>query len=757
MPAPSDIWQIKSAQDTSLHSTSFAALGAEDVRIEWRKQEVSRASFTLPSAIDSAPALAFDKVYSITKNGGLWFSGRCVTQQPDGSGAREEISYELACPWNDFEQIMFQQLWPTTDVATGAQKLAAIPRYNFGQFPNGARMTMGEALNEILQWALASGAFFQMGTIEAGGTFPVIAKVNMTVGRALQEILRWMPDCAAWFDHSVFPPKFNVTRRGDCPVATLALDRKTLMSLGIKPCPELVPPCVALTYERTDVSNNNQVRVTQTDIYPEGFTGAERRAVTATMELAGWRLNGQKQSIKTMPNVTVDSSGLDWLNFFAFFNPDISQFTPTNLSFETDSFYAQIDPGQKDQNPKSPNYDNDIAYDITAVRNTLIKGSIPDWLLERSATNKACKATFGVLVSFKFDSMAGTTSDAEFQLAKKTFGQPGGNSVWLTAHPTVTNIAAGSYYNTTDVEAAEQPPNNLAQWLYESLSMLHYKTAAPIVLNEQECSGKVRLNNILNLDGGAEQWAVMKAVVYGVSERLATGETSIDVGPPAHLEPGDFLELLRAAREAVTSTRLSERVTGKTDDATVSSNDPVGFIADSSGNLAGDGGPSDSFPITEATSGSDIKIQVGNGKLIKSLKQNDTLAITGLNSPISVDIGHKVWIDIAMTDNGDGTTTPSSASLEHGSSFWTGYPDPIEMDTSDSDNPIQTDYDIIIAEIVAISDTRDGLVIGTKAKPMKVVPLVKSDLLLSLSTPFSGNGSGSSCWTARPASNAATS
>ncbi len=95
-------------------------------------------------------------------------------------------------------------------------------------------------------------------------------------------------------------------------------------------------------------------------------------------------------------------------------------------------------------------------------------------------------------------------------------------------------------------DTTEPAPTGLAALYRASLSTVNYE--GPVVTRERECSGTVRVRNILNISNGATAWASMNATVQEIEEQLNTGVTSIRVGTPSHLGAQDFVTLIQLTR-----------------------------------------------------------------------------------------------------------------------------------------------------------------------------------------------------------------
>ncbi len=94
--------------------------------------------------------------------------------------------------------------------------------------------------------------------------------------------------------------------------------------------------------------------------------------------------------------------------------------------------------------------------------------------------------------------------------------------------------------NGTDTP--EPDPIGLAAALYASLVTLQYD--GDLVTKEVDCAGDLRPGKVLNLTNGRTVWASMNALIQTVSEDLLHGVTTATFGPPSHLSPQDFVNML---------------------------------------------------------------------------------------------------------------------------------------------------------------------------------------------------------------------
>lgn len=88
----------------------------------------------------------------------------------------------------------------------------------------------------------------------------------------------------------------------------------------------------------------------------------------------------------------------------------------------------------------------------------------------------------------------------------------------------------------------ETVPIGAASAYYLALQTVQWE--GRIVTGGQDVLGTVAIGNLLNIANGKTAWATMAAMVQGTTEELATGLTTIEVGPPQRLGARDFVDQL---------------------------------------------------------------------------------------------------------------------------------------------------------------------------------------------------------------------
>ncbi len=318
-----------------------------------------------------------------------------------------------------------------------------------------------------------------------------------------------------------------------------------LEGLQIRARNEDVATAVAIRYERIDSLTVNgvtsQYPVIVTDIYPPTATGREERAVSETVQLAGFARSEIKAQIVCASFPADFESETIGLPFWKRFHPRLTDprvklgaaLTPAIATITTGSF-ARTATDLGDGDDAAP-----IALDTTLPR-YLIAGEIAPWMEDASG---------GELKWQRQDLSALFNMDFYDSNAQPTYGviHKVRNS-HLPVKLIATNAPAGvsEFSMQTDLAEGETIPVGLAQYLYGILSVLGY--AGSFKRIQSECDGLIRVGHRLNITGGDPAWATMNALVQSTEEDIDRGETTITFGLAPGLSLGRILELMRNAR-----------------------------------------------------------------------------------------------------------------------------------------------------------------------------------------------------------------
>jgi hypothetical protein len=542
---------------------SFAYLGLSRLRRTIRSQHPGSFTFTADGAGTDSDALAPEgAICTVLLGATPYFSGRLHRIPRKGSGAAESIDYQLFDAWNDFEKNVYQQQWNIIQSIdeSGHPTLAAEYRSELilGIDLSGNRLTSGQVIQDIVQWAIGVGAWCQLGVVGVAAPVPLDEVTDLPCSECIKKMLRYTPDAVTWFDYSTSPPTFNITRRAACTPVSVPFTGD-VESVDIKALPDLlIPSCVIRYLQENKTDGVPSINVIVDD-FPEGSTGLEYGALVQTTRMAGTDSTYQKNYIQADPipldNSTGDAGGPSddpsiawWLKHV----PWLQQFSPSRLAIA--NITGSVDPGQKDPSGDG----NLIDSNITNYPNELISGAIASWM-----NCHVAHTTWTAQVTYNYPA----DSDDESNTALAVFGLSAGGAsppLPLYAQVIATSAVTQPYAQLSTYIQAEAIPTGLAETIYTSLSTLQYEGTYTIVNSE---STYWSLGIVLNITGGRPEWSTMNALLQELDDDLDNGRTTLTFGPAGHLTLQDFMEQLRSNRSRNISRHISERQTGQPGDS----------------------------------------------------------------------------------------------------------------------------------------------------------------------------------------------
>ncbi|MDR1304789.1 MAG: hypothetical protein LBK76_06150 [Verrucomicrobiales bacterium] len=376
------------------------------------------------------------------------------------------------------------------------------PRAVLGQQLDNTAIDTATQIAEIVGYAAAAGAPVVLGGAP-GGVFPPFTEVNcVTCAQAITTLLRWTPDAVTWFDYAADPPVLRIDRRAASPVTTLALhDGVQVSGNRLIPRHDLLRDGVVIIYTR----GHDLVAV---DSAPAGANPQQVNVAVMCIELASGSSFFANYHVDYAP-INIDS--LDWWK--------------SKIPKLADAKDLKISDAQK---PGTFNRE-------------VVGGSFPPGINGARTGTITCKATY----SLKNDEGAETKYE----------------NVPLTVTLNGTNFVQEDWTIQTGGTAPEPVPQGLAAELWAGLVELQHD--GTITLSEEEANpGAWRPGQLLNLTGGRAEWAGARAQLQSVSFALASGQTTLTLGPGPLLRVEDLVELVRAARQRALSSFASLRVGG---------------------------------------------------------------------------------------------------------------------------------------------------------------------------------------------------
>lgn len=475
---------------------SFEAWGLSNLRRTLMSAASDIVTFTHDGAdFDADPLFPYNTKVVIWRNSVRWFTGWVRSIPRYGSAASEAIEYRLEGPWHFLERIEFEQDWPTASgYAPGSSVIFGYQRSEAGAL---VMATTAMQLAQILDFAIDAGAPFSYSfdTADFALQPPATEEVDFLCSEAVALVLRWHKDVVTWVDYSTATPKIHFLPHAKCPAVSLDVSSgEVVESVSVRSRDDLRVNGVLIRYNKTDTIDG--VEYYNPTIDTAGATGG-LDVVKMSIAFGGASLSWQRQTILCVICPMLDN--------------DIT------------AFLMEKNPGlvpEKNDEIEEIEW-SDFYYDFAEYHVILLEGTVPDWVGETDTGewSATCKITY----------KNGT-------IEKRYF----------SATETTTDARNGTYRRLTSMVPSDPIPTGVAAKLYAQLSILHFEGSVSIV--EGEPADTLRPGKVLNLTGGRAEWATMRAQIQQVEEDIDAGRTTARFGPPEHLTPQDFAELIRANR-----------------------------------------------------------------------------------------------------------------------------------------------------------------------------------------------------------------
>lgn len=546
----------------TITGVSADSLGLQNLRLKLVNLGMDVLTFDQPGAFDGAAAFAagatvtlelnIDGAGAVTK-----FRGK-VRTLPRRSAVREErIGFEVHGAWDELQRYTFLQnfkepVTPSNPSSTLTDKQRG--RVVLNQDDAGTRINIGAFIQDVIEFAAASGANVAVGDIDLNIEVAWDETTDLQCGDTILRALAMAPSAVAWWDYSVNPPQFNLQRR-ELGLSAInfavqpegAVDNEAiyapLESVLINPRYDLLTANVCLIYIRTNRENESTWETTERDVYPPGTTGREENALVRTIQLAGSVYNStvltQKVEIEAIPSA---------LSFSGYLTAGGDLTTVTN-------WWKKKVPWLKATNVTILGFRNGARTkeDGTAVTaacvNELVKGAITDWMEDNQGVDTEQQR---VLVEVMCEVTDPVTAKKE-----RIIEQLEATIIGTSAVTRTYNLLAEDSFTPE-----EEAPTGLAQALHAALSVLHYDGTGQVI--QKEVTLLAGLGQILNLTGSLAAWSIMNALIQQVEVDLDSGLTSLTVGPPKHLGPADLIDIYRQNRNRQPVTSHLVRTTGRT-------------------------------------------------------------------------------------------------------------------------------------------------------------------------------------------------
>lgn len=488
-----------------------------------------------------------------------WFSG-VIRETPRTRSSRDNrIAYVAHGPWQWLERIAYLQTFKTAVVVgdpasllTGYQR----GRVVIGQDDSGLKVSLGEFLNLVLDYAIAA----KPGVMQRADfstalamTIPWDEVTDLSCAEVISRALQFVPDAVCAWDYSASPPRLNITRRAAMEAETFAVQPAgsadssayaPLESIDLRERADLWKKGVYLLYLATNRANDAQWETGTADVYPTGTVASDPDTLFRTIQLAGAVVNGttltQKIDVDPLSSY-LELSGTAWLtsgdqfeSLKAWWRAHAKELHGSAVTIKGFSKCTR----EGDSMATSGQLDNE-----------LVAGAVTDWMEDRHNIRSE-EQTITAYVAFEEVRPNDATKKARH--IKKFVA---------TVRATNATTKTYSFSSTTSVTAAEEVPTGLARAIYDAINPHQWDGSLALV--ESEATHGSLLGRVLNLSGSLSDWASMRAVIQTQQVDIFGGKTSFKVGPAKQLGPDDLTELYRVNRNRAPVTSYWTRSTGQ--------------------------------------------------------------------------------------------------------------------------------------------------------------------------------------------------
>jgi hypothetical protein len=629
---PDEGWGMEVATRTD------KSLSTDMVSLKYTPDDYSDAG--LPGGTIGEPTTGWNYGDSIIilRDDSPWFQGQLHHENRMASGTRHEIGWQVAGPWQAMEELTYFQTWGTT-TQDGSDPPAAVAEtrergdVTLMQSYNSTTgvvtvLKTGEQIHELAEFATTrAGAspLFQVADLtsttgsnedrpmDRGLLVDFIQATDETVANLIRQLAKWTPGAVSWFDYESVPPTFHYSVPSASDEIVIDMDvastRKNV-EINLTPNHELVIPYVKIAYKRIDTvdvegSGSGSYMNVVYDEFPVGSSASlddHRKALRATVNLDGADASVQVQKCRTrtLP-YSSDGSNLDpllgsppldapgtnaWKDQVRRFCsaddrwPWLKDFIPTGdqdsnigvVSFKVEpiEFEDEVEPIEGEPLPPA-------LYDLWETPRVLETGATAEWMNVKSQKVKVTatlifkngvrKRSKGVRQHFSKPGVA------EWNNGAKIVG-PAAVGEWTV---TATSALTKSYERTTAQTVGEDPPEDIAELLYNQLASLRHSGSVTFDGDEFD-EGDLDVNgfhpgmtlSIVGADINNPEWDAddattpMNAVVQTVSQSFGNRNTTLTLGTPKQLGLNDFVTLQRLWRSnPPIYTTTAQRTTGK--------------------------------------------------------------------------------------------------------------------------------------------------------------------------------------------------
>jgi len=479
---------------------SLADWGVSDIQRETENQGIDRVVLTVQQ---DQPDWQPGQYVSIFKDDERIFYG-IITRTPTYADAQNyQITYEVEGPFWYLEHLVYQQQWQEIEEKKMITKYKG--RVVLGQNTAGEMISAQAQIEDILQYAIACEAPFQMGNIQVDHPLHIEETKDISCAQALYKVLRWAPDGVLWFDYSCLGwPKLHIQSAQALDIYPIYFNQPPVSRYQITPRHDRMVKGVMVQYESIHQINAETYTTTQIDAYPEHLSPTSPQVMVLTVELMGSKTYEYTQPIEVLP--IEPESPIWWQNYL----PELKRIDASTISI------SHIESN-------------------TTLPHALCAGAIAEWM--------GCEVQEAIIK------------------AHLTYETPEGLCL---EHPVAVRLQATDAetkkYRYCAIEKKQQQPiHGLAEKLYASFGQLGYEGYCELLDDQLIPVGLVgKKLQIIEPHLGT-----VDVPIQVVRSKWSTGRVTIQFGLPEHLGLHDYAQLMRSNRQRLGLDKSSSRSTGK--------------------------------------------------------------------------------------------------------------------------------------------------------------------------------------------------
>lgn len=493
---------------------------------------VSTVRLERVSNFDAAEAFAYGTAVTITRDGTAFFKGKVRAIPKHADGGSEGQSYIIEDVWADLERLTYQEPWAIRQ--TDYTGTAYSPTVILGLNSAGTRIGVGTQIQDVIAFAEDAGLDLTSGGIPAGMLLWPSEVVGMSCAEVIRTCLRFYPDWIPWIDHTNNPPVLNVTPRADATARTLAVT--ACEDFSVTKTQDRVPDGVRICYMTAASIGDEVYRSMSVDQAPRpgGLSDAAWAAIlvapagpgilTTTVELAGMKVQIQKQQVQTRAIPTSDDFGTTAKAYLKKKFPFIADIADANFTV-ADWTRTVVTDTEETIDPIDSKMARQLGTTLAHMPRELVKGNVAEWMRRRVGK---------ITLNFSLGVGGGATSAEAKLLAKIP------TSFTVTGTNAITKI----YKGISSYEAGDARPTGIALAYYNTLLAGCYFEGSA-TLTESDVGATRWHGSKLHLSGGVSEWATMGAPIHTVDWDLVSCQTTLNFGPNPDYSVQDFVEFLR--------------------------------------------------------------------------------------------------------------------------------------------------------------------------------------------------------------------